>query len=158
MNGNIHVADFGCGYGAFWDFIMSKSFMNASQYIGYDMSRDMINEARSRILDSRATFVRAFHVTNPTDYCFISGTFNMNLDCDKQDWTAYIYDSLLQAWSKCRHGLAFNLLSKKKSEDLRGLFYADPDLFFKFCKLRMSENTELIEDYPAADFTILIHR
>ena len=156
--GGVSIADLGCGYGAFWDFIKDKAFMNQSLYTGYDMSADMIDEATRRITDSRATFVRQVQVLAPVDYAFASGTFNMHLGWDEAEWDAYIRASLDVLWRRCRHGMAFNLLSEKKREDMEGLYYADPDAYAAFCRRTLSANIELIDDYPAPDFTVLVWR
>jgi len=156
--GSVSLADLGCGYGAFWDYIKDMPFMADSLYTGYDMSGDMIKQATDRVSDSRALFVRQVQVLSIADYGFASGTFNMHLGADEEEWNTYIQASLALLWGKCRHGMAFNLLSAKKREDMEGLFYADSDAYLAFCKDRLSASVELIDDYPAPDFTVLVWR
>ena len=54
--GGISITDFGCGYGAFFDYLADRPVMKNSRYTGIDMSAAMIEEANARIRDSRATF------------------------------------------------------------------------------------------------------
>lgn len=156
--GGLSAADLGCGYGAFWDYIKDAPFMKGGAYTGCDMSEAMIAEARARINDPRAQFERGVYVKAPVDYGFASGVFNMNLGADERAWEDYIHASLRLLWAQCRKGMAFNMLSAKKREDMRGLYYADPDAIFAFCRERLSADAELIEDYPAPDFTVLVRR
>ena len=157
-SGGVSLADLGCGYGAFWDYIKDMPFMTDSLYTGYDMSAEMVAEATARTTDTRAMFVRQVQVLSIVDYGFASGTFNMHLGADEDAWDTYIRASMELLWKKCRHGLAFNLLSARKREDMEGLYYADPDAYLQFCKDRLSTNVRLIDDYPAPDFTILVWR
>ena len=46
QNGKISISDFGCGYGALYQYIQNKPFMKGSLYIGYDIVDSFINEAK----------------------------------------------------------------------------------------------------------------
>lgn len=158
QSGGIQIADLGCGYGAFWDYIKDEGFMQGSLYTGYDMSGEMIEAATHRVTDGRASFVRQVQVVAGCDYGFASGTFNMNLGWDEAEWDAYVRASIELLWSRCRHGMAFNLLSADKREDMQGLYYADPKAYERFCRDRLSADVRLVDDYPAPDFTVLVWR
>ena len=49
LDGGISISDFGCGYGAFYNYIKNKKFMNNSSFIGYDIVDDFIFEAKKII-------------------------------------------------------------------------------------------------------------
>ncbi|PIW30312.1 MAG: SAM-dependent methyltransferase, partial [Rhodospirillales bacterium CG15_BIG_FIL_POST_REV_8_21_14_020_66_15] len=76
--GGISVADFGCGYGAFFDFLKDRPVLRGGRYVGYDMSRKMVEAARARIRDPRARFLQQITVTETADYVFACGTYNMH--------------------------------------------------------------------------------
>lgn len=156
--GGITVTDFGCGYGALFDFLKDRPVMTGSRYIGVDLSRKMIDEARRRITDSRATFQRHMILTEDTDYTFACGTYNMNMDADEGAWADYVKASLAQLWSRTRKALGFNMLSTGAAQQFPGLFYAEPQAFVDFCKRDLAPDVTLSDDRPLPDWTIFVRR
>jgi len=156
--GGIRIHDFGCGYGAFFDYLKDMNVMRQSRYIGTDISKQMIKAARSRIDDPRARFIRHLKATEIVDYTFVCGTYNMHMGSDEKDWKAYIEASLLGLWRTSRKGLVFNLLGMDATEKYDGLYYSAPQPFFDFCSTRLSTNVELSIDDHLPDWTLFIRR
>ena len=156
--GGVSITDFGCGYGAFFDYLKDFQVMNGSIYTGIDISSAMILQAQSKITDPRANFQHDNIATRITDYTFICGTFNMNMDADEIEWTNYIKASLAQLWSKTTKAMAFNLLRSDTVEKFNSLYYADLDEFLIFCHETLSANVEYTNDSPLPDGTIFIRR
>ena len=96
---DIAIHDFGCGYGALFDYLTDKSIMTNAHYIGTDMSSQMITAARQKTNDPRAKFRCDMEAVDITDYTLVSGTFNMHLGQNEEEWEAYIKDNLVQLWS-----------------------------------------------------------
>jgi len=155
---NISIHDFGCGYGALFEYLAGKPIMKNAQYIGTDMSSQMVTAARKKITDQRAEFRRHTIAIDATDYTLISGTFNMHLGQDEEEWEAYIKASLLQLWSKTRFGLAFNMLRNDAEYHYDGLFYINGHDLFDFCATRLSPNVEIQNDSPLPDWTIFVRK
>lgn len=158
LAGGITIHDFGCGYGAFFDFLADHPAMRASSYIGTDMSTGMIETASARIDDPRALFVRHLTATETADYTFVSGTFNMHMGADTDEWRDYVRASLLRLWKRSRRALAFNLLSISSPEQFEGLYYAPPEDFLEFTRMHMDPDAELIVEPLLPDFTIFARR
>jgi SAM-dependent methyltransferase len=156
--GGVTVTDFGCGYGAFFDFLKDRQVMTGSRYIGVDLSAKMIDEARRRIHDPRASFQRHMILTEDGDYTFACGTYNMNMDADAGEWVDYVKASLKQLWSHTRKGLGFNMLSAGAVQQFPGLYYAEPDEFVDFCKRNFGPDVSLTDDRPLPDWTIFVRR
>ena len=78
LSGKISISDFGCGYGALFQYIKNKPFMKGSLYIGYDIVDSFINEAKRRFPHSE--WICSETILKETDYIFISGAFNMAFD------------------------------------------------------------------------------
>ncbi|MEK9722818.1 MAG: class I SAM-dependent methyltransferase [Rhodospirillaceae bacterium] len=156
--GGITIHDFGCGYGSLFDHLADKPVMQMSRYIGTDMSQAMIDAAQARHTDPRATFVRGVAAREMADYTLISGTYNMHMGADADDWVDYIQASLQQLWRHTQRGLAFNLLGHDAAEQFHGLFYADPDAFRAFARTQRSPDAWLACDAPLPDFTIFVRR
>ncbi len=156
--GGLTINDFGCGYGAFFDFLADKPPLRRGRYIGYDMSKKMIEEAKQRTIDPRARFIQHITVTEPGDFTFACGTFNMHLRANEDDWDRLIKDSLRQLWSKTRKGLAFNLLRSDSIERCPGLFYINGADYLEFCRRELSPGAVMEEDPLLPDYTFFVRR
>ena len=156
--GGITIHDFGCGYGSLFEHLADKAVMKLSRYIGTDMSQGMINAARARFHDPRAQFRRGLAARETADYTIVSGTYNMHMGADAQEWMVYIQASLEQLWRYTRRGLAFNMLSHETNVHYDGLYYADPIQFLTFARENLSPDVEIVIDPPLPDFTIFVRR
>ncbi len=156
--GGITITDFGCGYGAFFDYLKDRPVMTNSRYTGIDMSAAMISQAQAGIDDERATFRRHLIATEPADYTIVCGTYNMLLDADRDAWTGYIKASLAQLWSKTTKALGFNMLRSDAPEKYKSLYYADAEEFLDFCRDNLSPDVDYSNDSPLPDWTIFVRR
>ena len=157
-SGGLTIHDFGCGYGAFFDFLKNRSVMYRSRYIGTEISEPLVAAACARIDDQRTHFVNALSATETADYTFACGTFNMHMQADEADWLAYVKANLAQLWERSRKGLAFNMLRHDAPEKFCDLYYADAELFRKFCLREFSADVRLTNDDPLPDWTIFVRR
>ena len=156
--GGISITDFGCGYGAFFDYLADRPLMKNSRYTGIDMSAAMIEEANARIRDSRATFQSHLIATETADYTVVCGTYNMNLGANRDEWADYVKASLEQLWSKTTKAMGFNMLRFDAPDQYPGLYYADGMEFVKFCNETLSPDVTYTDDRPLPDWTIIIRR
>jgi SAM-dependent methyltransferase len=155
---NITVNDFGCGYGAMFNYLNEILGPNLVKYYGYDVSEEMITAARKFINDPRAEFIESLKVTHLADYSFISGTFNVKLKASDAMWTEYVKETLINAAGMSRKGFSFNALSVYVDWKEENLYYADPFLFFDFCKRKFSRYVALLHDYPLFEWTMIVYK
>jgi hypothetical protein len=133
--------------------------MTNGHYIGTDMSNQMITAARQKINNPRAEFRHQLMAVDVADYTLVSGTFNMHLGQDEEEWEAYIKASLIQLWSKTRVGLAFNMLRDNAQNIYDGLFYINGHDLFDFCATHLSPNVVIQNDSPLLpDWTFYIRK
>ena len=156
--GGLTITDFGCGYGAFFDYLKDRPVMDGSRYTGIDMSAAMIQQAQTTIEDTRATFQRHLIATEAADYTFVCGTYNMNMGADEDEWADYVKASLAQLWSKTNKALGFNMLRSDAPEKYQSLYYADGEEFLDFCRNNLSPDVNYSNDNPLPDWTIFIRR
>ena len=156
--GGITITDFGCGYGAFFDYLKDRPVMEGSRYTGIDISGAMIDQAQASIMDPRATFQRHLIATEAADYTFVCGTYNMNLGADEGEWADYVKASLSQLWSKTTKALAFNMLRSDAPEKYQSLYYADAKEFMDYCRDKLSPDVNYSNDSPLPDWTIFVRR
>jgi SAM-dependent methyltransferase len=153
----VTINDFGCGYGAMYDFLHDLPSMAEMNYFGYDISEKMINTALQLNNDRRATFSEASKIDTPADFTFVSGTFNLKLDVDDGPWNTYVKSTLNQLWVMSDKGLAFNMLDKNHPDQKISLYYANAEEYIDFCKT-LSPDVAFINNYQLDEWTIFMRR
>jgi len=106
---NISIADVGCGYGALVNYINDNIDSNKLQYLGYDISDRLINQCKENIHYHWANFKVGKNPHIEIDHCIMSGTYNLAMTNNIQDWEDYIFNCLNACWRKTRKSMIFNL-------------------------------------------------
>ena len=72
------INDYGCGYGPF-GILVKKYRLNVAAYNGYDISVDMLKEAKNNLewFDGKLNLIDDSNIHTKADFTFVSGTFNM---------------------------------------------------------------------------------
>lgn len=155
------VLDFGCGTGQLLSFLQ-RSMDYQGEYVGYDISAEAIQLARSKHPAGR------FEVRNileeaaeeTFDYVLVSGVFNNAISDNRGFFEALSRRLMAQA----KVGYAFNMLSRFVDYLDDGLYYEDPMKAFGFCKEQLSPLVTLRHDYvvrPGSipfEFTMYVHK
>ncbi len=153
------LLDYGCGYGALADYLVTKGF--EADYYGYDILESAIKTARQVHANKphRAFFTDKSQLP-VCDYTVASGIFNFRGEQSLDDWTAYVLGVLSEFDRLSRHGFSSNFLTKYSDADKMrpDLYYADPMFLFDYCKRTFSKNIALLHDYRLYDFTILVRK
>lgn len=153
------IIDYGCGYGAFADYLIEKGIR--AEYYGFDILESAIETARKAHADrlGRTFFSDRSRLTT-CDYVVASGIFNFRGAQSFEDWTEYTVEVLDEFNSFSRRGFASNFLTKYSDSDkMRAdLYYADPLYLFDYCKRNFSRNVALLHDYRLYDFTIIVRK
>ena len=157
--GQISIIDYGCGYGAFVEWL--EGLARPYRYQGFDVTADMIALAR-RVHQDRATcrFTSDPGELAAADYAVASGIFNVKLDAPTADWAEYVFDTIDRMAALSRRGFAFNLLTLDSDPDRRKptLFYADPADVFTRCRARYGRSAAVLQDYGLYDFTVIVRK
>lgn len=152
----VSVNDFGCGYGALFEYLFERG-IPVARYTGYDVSVEMLQAARARIADPRATFVESTSVTEEADYSFACGTFFVKFDTPEEEWARWVKGALRNLAASSRKGFAFNLLSTYVEYRQPDLYYGDPLEYVDFCVRELSRNVTLHHHYPPLwEWTMLV--
>ncbi len=155
------LIDYGSGYGALFDFLARKGW--DFEYYGVDLIEEMVIAGR----EAHKEFPNVHFTTNEkeaplADYLLASGIFNVKMETAYDDWQKFVLQTLRQMNALCSKGFSFNLLTKYSDADRMAarpdLFFADPLLFFDFCKRNFSRNVALLHDYGIYDFAILVRK
>jgi SAM-dependent methyltransferase len=153
------LLDYGCGYGALADYLVTKGF--EVDYYGYDILESAIETARQvHANKSHRVFFTDKSQLPVCDYTVASGIFNFRGEQSFEDWTEYVLGVLNEFNQLSRHGFSSNFLTKYSDADKMrpDLYYADPMFLFDYCKRNFSNNVALLHDYRLYDFTLIIRR
>ncbi len=152
------VLDWGCGYGALYDFLLRTSQL--SGYSGYDLSLDMINACKAKYNDRRARWFTKEELLPAHDYIIASGIFNVKMEFSSEEWMEYILETLYTMNRLSKSGFSFNILTSYSDQEYmkNNLFYADPCFFFDYCKRNFSKEVALLHDYKLYEFSILVRK
>lgn len=155
------VIDYGCGYGALFDFLKSKNWQ--FEYYGVDLIEKMVLAARETHSDDpNAHFTTDESELPVADYLIAASVFNIKMDCSYDEWQKMVMETLPRMNALCSKGFSFDMLTRYSDPDRMAarpdLFYADPLFFFDFCKRNFSRNVALLHDYGLYDFTILVRK
>lgn len=154
--------DLGCGYGKLYELMKAANYRGFI-YHGYDLSGEMIAQARNRCgnSDNPAFYlISAPNELQVADYTVASGIFNVRIEHAVDEWLEYVLQ-ILGHMDRCsKRGFAFNCLTIYSDEEYMkdSLFYADPCLFFDYCKNHFSKNVALLHDYDLYEFTVLVRK
>lgn len=157
---NFTINDIGCGCGKYFDFL--KQLFQDFDYIGYDLSAEMIRVAKQLHTEEEQRFicVNKLSEIREADYSIASGIFNVKMHYKESEWLFYILDTIDTMNQKSKKGFAFNMLTKYSDKEFMKdyLYYADPLFFFDYCKRNYSKDVALLHDYGLFDFTILVRK
>jgi SAM-dependent methyltransferase len=154
----ITINDLGCGYGALYLYLNQQTSVKVSRYYGYDISEDMLANAKSLINDRAVSFIKSDRILTNADYSLASGVFNVKLDTDTKIWEEFIIDTLFNMNERSTRGFAFNCLTSYVDYKMDHLYYGNPLFFFDFCKKKISKYATLIHDYELYEWTILVRK
>lgn len=159
-NENFTILDYGCGYGAFADYL-DQERLNFSRFFGFDILETMITKAKEIHSDqARFFFSSNLNEIPNIDYAVASGVFNIRTNASYHEWTEYVLFCLQQINQKVIKGFASNFLTKYSDPEkmVASLYYADPCYIFDYCKTHFSKNVALLHDYDLYDFTIIVRK
>lgn len=120
------LCDFGCGYGAYADHVRRVGF--GGTYKGVDLSKSMIEHARSTYGDLESTFFEIGSSPLSSDFVVGSGIFNVVTSGSRGAWAEHVWEMLAQMCEAADVGVGFNMLLETTVpyRDREDLFWARP--------------------------------
>jgi SAM-dependent methyltransferase len=150
--------ELGCGYCELYKYLEQNQFA-IDRFYGYDISEKMLDSAREYLgANERIELIKSPQLNTPADYSVTSGIFNVMFDQKKDQWEEYIKEVLLNMNQFSAKGFSFNLLTKYVDFTAPDLYYADPMVFFDFCKKECSKQVAVLHDYPLFEWTIHVRK
>ncbi len=150
---NQSIIDIGCGFGDFYDFLC-KSGSVPFQYIGIDISNEVLKIARERYNDVPHVEFLNLQLMSKTDlvfdYAVASGSLNYNFPIDMNQ---YIEKFISIYQGSVRKGLLINLLTTRVDYTQEIHVHYSPGYIENIFRKYFQE-VRLIENYGLYEFTI----
>lgn len=155
------LVDFGCGYGAFLDYLNCQRLITPAHYYGIDVSENMINFCRKRFVSEKVTFTKASYLNHPCSFSVISGTFNRAVVSKLAVWEAYVVSNLFEIWKNTKKSMVFNIqyTSSKSSKITDDMIYYMSHGSLSSLLLDLGGSSQLIfDDYLPNDVTVVVSK
>jgi SAM-dependent methyltransferase len=151
--------DLGCGYGALLAFLAKRHRRKKIDYLGIDLSAQMIAKARSLWSKRPNTgFLVANASPRMADYSLASGIFNVKLNQDEALWTHFVETTLTALRATSRQGFAVNFLAPlAQGETTQAELYRTPaEVWKSYCEKNFHAQVEVLQGYGMREFTLLV--
>ena len=157
-NNKRSIIDIGCGYGAFFEFLLERGADDIWNYYGYDVSNEVIKFCKEHYSQD-AKFYNGSIPTFMGDFVIMSGTYNFFPAKDYNSWKLYFYKSLKAIWSKTTCAMIFNLQKSDKEKITDGgIVYTYKDEIENFCKSNFGNVKAVINPDIPKDVTFVIKK
>ena len=130
-NYKLSIADVGCGYGSFLDFLIKKKYQNI-KYSGYDINPTLIKSCLKKYPNFYFS-INNFPSMN-CDLAIMSGTYNLCVSNNISLWEEYIIYNLKECFNFCTKGMIFNLQYSKESYIKNFIYYTNVESMQKMLK------------------------
>lgn len=157
--GTISIADIGCGYGAMVDYLQESAGCARFRYSGYDINPQLIRSCRANATIPAQQFQMGDCPAELVDFTVMSGTYNMAVTKDIDDWERYFLDCLERCWRYSRRGMVFNLLAADQSYISNGMLYhSDVNKIRRYCRAKFGATRVIRKSGLPSDATLVVMR
>ena len=154
----LEIADIGCGYGSFVDYLYKRFNKSELNYEGFDINPDFIEHCRSKFLDANLRFIIGSRPSSKKDFITMSGTYNLATTKNVSLWEQYLFSCLSECWSYTKIAMIFNLqTSKTRKISSQNIYYANASKVIDFCVSKLGP-TRVVRDSSLendATFTVV---
>lgn len=148
--------DLGCGYGALLSFVQKRHRGARMDYLGIDVSADMVSQAQALHARSRdCAFCVGSSSPRVADYSVASGIFNVRIDEPAALWQEMIEGTLRDMAAASRIGFAVNFLATLPP-GVAGkpqLYRCTPEPWRAFCE-SLGMKVDVLAAYGMREFTL----
>ena len=134
----LDIADIGCGYGSFADYLCRKLNGRNIKYEGFDINTDLIEHCRSEFSESNLSFSVGGSPSSNKDFIIMSGTYNLATTKDVSLWEQYLFSRLSECWAYTKSAMIFNLqTSETRKIASQNIYYAKTSDIIDFCVTKL---------------------
>ena len=152
------IADIGCGYGSFADYLIRNLDRTKFNYEGFDINPKFIKHCRSKFSEANLRFIIDSKPSSKKDFVTMSGTYNLATTTNVSLWEQYLFSCLSECWSYTKTAMIFNLQTSTKSKiSSQNIYYANASKVIDFCVSKLGP-TRVVRDSSLendATFTVV---
>ena len=152
------IADIGCGYGSFADYLNRNYNESKFNYEGFDINPKFIKHCRSKFSEANLRFIIDSKPSSKKDFVTMSGTYNLATTTNVSLWEQYLFSCLSECWSYTKTAMIFNLQTSTKSKiSSQNIYYANASKVIDFCVSKLGP-TRVVRDSSLendATFTVV---
>lgn len=156
------VLDFGCGLAHLFEFIEKNGYKNIN-YSGLDISEKFVKASQVKFPKQKFYYVDILDEIQRRqlpefDYIVLNGVFTEKIDLSYDTMLSYFKEMVRVVYSKCRKGIAFNVMSKQVDWEREDLFHLSLDVVAKFLCTNLSRNFVIRNDYGLYEYTVYLYK
>lgn len=117
----ISLMDIGCGYGAFYQYLLKMNLSRKIIYYGIDINKNLIAECKRNF--PNISFDEKPSKGIKVDYLLFSGTYNLAVINAINLWEKYILEDLYNYSKFCRKTILLNLQISDECKIINNIYY-----------------------------------
>lgn len=154
------LLDVGCGYGAFYDFLMESNSSPSFSYTGIDVVKEMTDEALKVHPDVNFINGNIFDLslTQKWDYLVCNGILTQKLNVSNNEMDSFACALIEQMFKLCNKGIAFNIMTTNVNFFSENLYYKSPLEMIGYTTMHLTKKFKLAHHYGLYEYTLYLYR
>jgi len=148
---NQTILDVGCGYGDFYPLLRQK---NIKHYIGIDISKDCIEEAKKKYPEGEFYLADILGFKGKFDYILGSGLFGVKVE----GWFEFAVKILKKMFKLAQKGVGVNFIIKHSNLIEDGLSYSTTLKEIQEVVGQVTSNFKIVSGYKDNDVTVFLFK
>jgi SAM-dependent methyltransferase len=157
----VKLLDVGCATGVVLDEIKASGQTGIS-YRGVDLSPLMIKTAREKHPEADFVLGDPFDLKevweDEPDYVILGGLFQCRLQMSQEEMTDYMVRMLRLAFTHCRQGMVFNVMSVHVDWQREDLFHVGFDEMADLLQANLNRNYVFRADYGLYEYAVYVYK
>lgn len=154
------LLDFGCGAAHLYQHLLQQGLQHID-YAGLDVSEKFVALSRQKFPDRPFYCLDVLQEADRLpefDYVVMNGVFTEKRALSQEEMLAYFKATILKVFAKCRHGIAFNVMSKCVDWERDDLFHLSTDTLLDFLTKHVSRHVVIRNDYGLYEYTTYVYK
>lgn len=155
------LLDFGCGASHLREYLAETGRDGSVRYAGLDLSPRFVELSRQKFPEGEyycLDLLRDAEKLPQFDYIVANGVFTERCSVPKPEMERYFRKMVAALFSKCRNGLAFNVMSTLVDWEREDLFHVSLDWMSAVLREHASRDFVVRQDYGLYEYTVYVYR
>lgn len=156
----VTLLDFGCGASHIYEYILRNN-LTFIDYSGLEISEKFFELSKSKFPSVNYYHLDIIESSDELpifDYVVMNGVLTEKRELSFDEMWKYTQELLVQVFSKCRKGIAFNVMAKAVDWEREDLFHLPMDILADFLTKKLSRNFIIRNDYGLYEYTTYVYR